>query len=1143
MSDTKSAKTNKKKTSSKDSSSSSTSSSSSSEEETPRNKEDAPKNDAKEPGNRPPSNEVVATPSTVATSDPSTATKEEDNRGIAVPAPTASEQSSSANDESSTEKNTESKGKKSGKKLSTKKDSADSSKKTATDSGKKSSKKDSNKTSKLAKSLDSKHSEDLVEKTDGEASKQPSDLKSFLDLLKSVEEGKKIYDLFPENSISSSQSKDGEHAEEAGSDQPPAKEVVPLVISVLKKYKENAGVIKGALGTVRYMDDREGLRSVFRDNEGISILLELLKSKDEAIRKASLRFLGDLITKNSSPENVLNAGAFAEASGLPTIVTLLEDSSLDIQMMSAGVIRVMSGYEGLSTTCFQDEFRQANAVKPMLVLLQSTNMDMIRQVSNGIRNLVDGNQQNQNLFIENNVIGLLIDQLQKISEPKVQQRLLDALNAITLFNESSVTQMVDKGGVDLLVQLLTVENECREQALLIIRNLAHQSRHLQVRLQETGVLANVLLLLKSDKSPESLLRASCLALSALIERNAENLKLALDQKILDTLVPFLEQAASDRLKASILELMMLLVFQRGDLQDTLMNTLGGLQKIIPLLKSKAIDVQENALELLRVSRINDGVKAMLIEEATTLVDLLSHPSLNVKEAAITCLESLLPNEKVLAIFSKDKKFLHNLTDLFDISREKVIIRACTVVDLLCRNAKFQEMIAKSHIPEKFVALLKDRSAGLGLHTKENLAYSIWATSNNCQKGQSVYAKLEVIPILVDLMAIEQNAGTKEEGAKEEGTAEKPPAISNDILREYCAGSIYSLCFDNAVNQKLLYGCKGVEALVSLLSDEHENVQLYASKALWASCEAQVKNQEIAIEGKEALLKLLKSKNAALQAASASAIWSISSKNQKNQDAFRECGVIPWIVDIVIWHSKDYIADPKANSDKGRYLQAAVGAIAALTLKNVANRDAFNDSGALNAVEFLKDVEEKYLRREVSAALVNLGSKLRTRSDSVIENLWRKASSAGLPFMRKDESASSEKAAAAVEASNETAGTKEKTEKKGSDEKDATDGEKKKKKKKKHEDEQADTTEEGANKKKEAGEETAPGEDGEKKKKKKKKKETETGEETTPGEDGEKKKKKETETGEETPSENNPKEADAPNTSTGKAEEKTEESTQ
>jgi hypothetical protein len=208
--------------------------------------------------------------------------------------------------------------------------------------------------------------------------------------------------------------------------------------------------------------------------------------------------------------------------------------------------------------------------------------------------------------------------------------------------------------------------------------------------------------------------------------------------------------------------------------------------------------------------------------------------------------------------------------------------------------------------------------------------------------------------------------------------------STPLLKEYCAGAICSLVVAHFSNKKFFLAEGGVEKLHILFTNESDGVKIYAAKALWAAAEETPVVQEAASSSLEGLLSMLKSKNPAVQAAAASAVWSISEKNPKLQEAVREKGLIPWIVDIVNWHAKEYLTDPKTKLNEQSYLTAAVGAIAALTLKNNGNKEAFLDSGALNSIESLKDVPDRTLKKEVASCLLSLDSKARPRSGSIFQ---------------------------------------------------------------------------------------------------------------------------------------------------------------
>ncbi len=67
--------------------------------------------------------------------------------------------------------------------------------------------------------------------------------------------------------------------------------------------------------------------------------------------KAALRLVGDLITKfKKSADCVANSEALIKAKGIPPIISLLARKG-EVQMMAAGVIRVLAGWTGSLFGC------------------------------------------------------------------------------------------------------------------------------------------------------------------------------------------------------------------------------------------------------------------------------------------------------------------------------------------------------------------------------------------------------------------------------------------------------------------------------------------------------------------------------------------------------------------------------------------------------------------------------------------------------------------------------------------------------------------------------------------------------------------------------------------------------------------------
>jgi len=173
-------------------------------------------------------------------------------------------------------------------------------------------------------------------------------------------------------------------------------------------------------------------------------------------------------------------------------------------------------------------------------------------------------------------------------------------------------------------------------------------------------------------------------------------------------------------------------------------------------------------------------------------------------------------------------------------------------------------------------------------------------------------------------------------------------------------------------------------LLPLLNSSNDNIKIYTAKVIWTVCDGGTsKVQEAFKEALPGLVGMLRSKNTSVQASSASAIWSMAHKNTVIQDAVRETKGLAEFVDLLNWHTKDYLADPKANQDKGQVILAAAGAIQALSLKNAANKEAFGDCAATRALDPLKEVVDKAIKKEVVTSLDNLGVQVRSRTASFL----------------------------------------------------------------------------------------------------------------------------------------------------------------
>jgi len=158
----------------------------------------------------------------------------------------------------------------------------------------------------------------------------------------------------------------------------------------------------------------------------------------------------------------------------------------------------------------------------------------------------------------------------------------------------------------------------------------------------------------------------------------------------------------------------------------------------------------------------------------------------------------------------------------------------------------------------------------------------------------------------------------------------------------------------------------------------------AAKAIWAGCEGFVQNQdEVILRGGAApLVDLLKSTNIDVQATAAGALWSIIIKNSNNQEAMKSTSIFADLVKVLEQYATDYVTEPSAFKRYGEVLRTCSGAISALARNNNSNKDILVERGAVGALLELKDTADKELKKEVTAALSNLGTvqvKERTRT--------------------------------------------------------------------------------------------------------------------------------------------------------------------
>eukprot|EP01119_Soliformovum_irregulare_P009619 TRINITY_DN230_c0_g3_i3.p1 TRINITY_DN230_c0_g3~~TRINITY_DN230_c0_g3_i3.p1 ORF type:complete len:1221 (-),score=600.70 TRINITY_DN230_c0_g3_i3:128-3790(-) len=792
---------------------------------------------------------------------------------------------------------------------------------------------------------------------------QEEELMKALEVLKSKEAGKPIVEAAA--------------APEAATD-----DIVARLIQLIKENPNDAEIVNASFSSIKNWKDKGAMKRVFREKEGVPVLASTIASSDDSVRRLTVRFIGDLITKAGRTENVTNAEALSENGLLALIVKCLEDKE-EIQLMAAGVIRILAGFDSKSTISFQREIREHGGVKAMIPFLSSPNGDMVLQSTGAIRHLADGNRENQDLLVAEGVLQTLLKNLESLSEQRRQLSTLRALAALTVGNEKSTRVFQNSGGISALSKFLGSESyELQEAALSIMASLSIPSdvvlynSDFQNGLRDAGLLPKTIELLTAER--DSTIRLAATALSSMITANEESMKVAQAENLLDKLIQMLS-SENDKVKASALTALTGCIIKNTVNQDTLIAK-EVIPVIIGLMESKSVEVQETSTEFLRQVRMNERIKGLLIDKALVIVNVLgTTQSVSLQEAAVSILDTLLKEEVVRTNLIKDKRTVPHLIHLLEGGREKVIVRACSCIDrLVAKNPKMQESVAKAGACPKLVILIGPYNNQI---VKQHAVYAIWALSNGSTKVQSSMAKANVIPALVDLLKSE----------------------SSDLLLEYTAGALFAILQENSSNKKLLTAAKGVEALTPLLANGGDNLKSNAAKAIWAACDNNPKNQEAGFAAIPHLAVMIRSKNLSVQASAASAIWGLTVKNVKNQDGVREAKAIPDLVDLLQWHTKDYLADPQTHVQEGIALQAAVSAISALTTKNNANVEAFKEYQVARALDPLKDTSNKFLRNEVLFALKNVGISVRSRSGSVLDFFRRRAASEEeAPKEEKDE---------------------------------------------------------------------------------------------------------------------------------------------
>eukprot|EP01114_Cavostelium_apophysatum_P004994 TRINITY_DN1550_c0_g1_i1.p1 TRINITY_DN1550_c0_g1~~TRINITY_DN1550_c0_g1_i1.p1 ORF type:complete len:1188 (-),score=522.49 TRINITY_DN1550_c0_g1_i1:58-3585(-) len=783
-------------------------------------------------------------------------------------------------------------------------------------------------------------------------SPKANEYEAAIKLLQNEEAAKKVLELFCD-------------------DEMPIKTILIEALSLIKEHQTNANIVVGCLQGVRLNTDKDAIKHLFRENSGMPVLLELMKSENDAIRKTSVRFLGDLVTKSRMADNVSNAAAWNDVEGIAQIVKMLNDKP-DIQIMAAGVIRVLASFEERSAQSFQEAIRLADGLKPFVSLVGSDNTDMIKQAANAIRYLTNGNGEHRKIFVDAGVVPVIIKQLETRTEESVQLSLLGALSAVSQTTDIAAQQLVAEGHLKFLLNLLkTASPDVKVAILSIFNNISTgPNEKSQTAIRQIGVLDELFTTLSTENP--ALLRSACITLAASLQGNAENVKAAADQDVLNKLLKMTEAEQPDNVLGAILDAIRSIISTNPETQSTLLDK-ALIQKIVSTyLKSANLEVRESSIEILRQCRANEKIKPEILAALPRIVESMASTSYSIQESAIFCLESLTADEAGRTAVVKQKNAIDNIIKVFDCPKEVVVMRACVVMDKLIQgNLKVQEMFSKAGVSVKLVGLLSHPAQ----RVKQHAAYGIWALSNMNEQGQKAMNKAKAIPALVALIGKDE---------------------TSNILKEYVAGAICALTQDDAGNKKALVAANGYEALVPLLSSDADAVLAASAKAIWASAENNVANQTAGNQCIPALAKMLKSKTILVQASSASALWSLCHNNVTNQNAILEVGAIPDLVDIVDQHYKDYVASPKENIEKGQALLACIGTIHALALKNPACKEACVENRAIPAIEALAGVTDRHLQKEVAGALSTLGKQTPRKSRS--GSLFASVSS----FFSKDE---------------------------------------------------------------------------------------------------------------------------------------------
>eukprot|EP01119_Soliformovum_irregulare_P017863 TRINITY_DN536_c0_g1_i1.p1 TRINITY_DN536_c0_g1~~TRINITY_DN536_c0_g1_i1.p1 ORF type:complete len:418 (-),score=72.24 TRINITY_DN536_c0_g1_i1:145-1398(-) len=313
-----------------------------------------------------------------------------------------------------------------------------------------------------------------------------------------------------------------------------------LIEELLRSIKQNKdeAELESLFSTIRGRSDRTALNECFRDKHGFKALVEPLRSPHETVRRASLRFVGDLITKGGKLENVSNCESLYDGGLLPTIVERLDDTE-DIQMMAAGAIRIFAGWESAGlikhTISFKTEIRKLGGVKAVAYLLRSSNQEMVLQSTSAICHLASNDRESQDILIEEGSLEILIGHLKNQTEDRRQLKILTALLSLISGNEASIRNFLELKGIPAISQFLnSMAYQLQEKTLEIFMNLSMLpdgsfNYDAQTELRESGMLTRSIGLLSSQK--ESTVKMAGKSIYAMITFNPESQRLAQTQEL------------------------------------------------------------------------------------------------------------------------------------------------------------------------------------------------------------------------------------------------------------------------------------------------------------------------------------------------------------------------------------------------------------------------------------------------------------------------------------------------------------------------------------------------------------------------------------------------------------------------------------